>query len=407
LPRALDARGLRLAVVLALAALWIGAAFYLWRGDVPGDLDLPRIDEDEHFTDAELRRADRFELFHRVNFLLSQVALFAVLALYAWRGARFARESAAGRIGTGMLLGMLGLAIVWLVQIPFGVAGHWWDRRHGVSETGYVDWAVGNYFTLGFAFLFISFAILIVMALAALARNYWWALGAPAFVGLAVLFAFVMPYLVPDLHPLRDPDLAADARRLAEAQGVSDIPVRVQAVGDVTSAPNAGAAGLGPSRRVILWDTLLDGRFGRDEIGFVLAHEFAHHSRGHIWELLGWYALFALPGVFLIARATRRRGGVYEPSAIPLALFVLVALQLLALPAQNAISRHLEEEADWVALETTRDPDGARALLRRFTTAGLAEPSPPAWSYFLIDDHPSIAERIAMAEAWEARRMAP
>jgi STE24 endopeptidase len=266
---------------------------------------------------------------------------------------------------------------------------------------------IANYFTLGFAFLFISFAIIIVMALAGIARNYWWALGAPAFVGLAVLFAFVLPYLAPDLHPVRDPQLAADARELAEAQGVGDIEVQVQAISEVTSAPNAGAAGIGPSRRVILWDTLLDGRFGRDEIRFVLAHEFAHHSRDHIWELLGWYALFALPGVYLIARATRRRGGVYEPRAIPLALFVLVALQFLALPVQNAISRHVEAEADWVALETTEDPDGARALLRRFTTAGLAEPSPPSWSYFLMEDHPSIAERIAMVEAWETRRSSP
>jgi len=392
---------------VALVAAWIAAAFYLWQGDVPGDLDLPRVDEDEHFSDAELERADGYELFLRINFVLSQVALLVALALYAWRGARLARESAAGRIGTGMLLGMLGLAIVWLVQIPFGFAAHWWNRRHDVSEIPYLDWAIANYFTLGFAFLFISFAILIVMALAGIARNYWWALGAPAFVGLAVLFAFVLPYLAPDLHPVRDPELAADARELAEAQGVADIEVQVQAISEVTSAPNAGAAGIGPSRRVILWDTLLDGRFGRDEIRFVLAHEFAHHSRGHIWELLGWYALFALPGVYLIARATGRRGGVYEPHAIPLALFVLVALQFLALPVQNAISRHVEAEADWVALETTNDPDGARALLRRFTTAGLAEPSPPAWSYFLMEDHPSIAERIAMVEAWETRQPSP
>ncbi|MGI9111807.1 MAG: hypothetical protein ACR2GT_06390 [Gaiellaceae bacterium] len=46
-----------------------------------------------------------------------------MLALYAWRGAGFARESAAGRIGTGMLLGMIGLALVWLSQVPFRLAG--------------------------------------------------------------------------------------------------------------------------------------------------------------------------------------------------------------------------------------------------------------------------------------------
>jgi STE24 endopeptidase len=380
------------------------AAYFLWQSDVPGDLDLPRVDENDYFSDETLERADDYALFLRVNFLLSQVALVAALGLYAWRGARFARESAAGRIGTGMLLGMLGLAIVWLVQVPFGLAGHWWDRRHDVSEVGYLEWAVATYFGLGFAFLFISFAILIVMALAGVTRRYWWALGAPVFIGLAVLFAFVLPYLIPDLHSVSDPQIAADARQLSEEQGVEDIPVRVQAVSEVTSAPNAGAAGIGPSRRVILWDTLLTGLFGRDEIRFVLAHEFAHHSRDHLWKFLGWYALLAIPGVFIVARVARRRGGVYEARAIPLALFVVVVLQLLALPVLNAITRHAEEEADWVALETTEDPEGARALFRHFTTDGLAEPTPPSWSYLLMDTHPSIAERIAMANAWEARR---
>ena len=388
---------------LALAAVWAVAAFLLWQTEVPGDLNLPAVDEDDYFTEDVLERADDYALFLRINFLLSQVALVAVLALYAWRGARFVRESAAGRIGTGMLLGMLGLAIVWLVQIPFGVAAHWWDRRHDVTEVGYLEWFVTTYFGLGFAFLFISFAILIVMALAGVTRRYWWALGAPAFIGLALLFSFVLPYLIPDLHPIRDPQIAADARELAAAQGVEDIPVRVQAVSEVTSAPNAGAAGIGPSRRVILWDTLLAGPFGRDEIRFVLAHEFAHHSREHLWKFLAWYALLAIPGVFIVARTARRRGGVYEARAIPLALFVVVVLQLLALPVVNAITRNVEAEADWVALETTRDPEGARALFRHFTTDGLAEPTPPSWAYLLMDTHPSIAERIAMANAWEAR----
>jgi STE24 endopeptidase len=84
-------------------------------------------------------------------------------------------------------------------------------------------------------------------------------------------------------------------------------------------------------------------------------------------------------------------------------LFVLVALQLASLPVQNAISRHMEEEADWVALATTRDAASARALFRHFTTEALADPDPPAWSRILLDGHPSVVERVALAEAWHAR----
>jgi STE24 endopeptidase len=135
----------------------------------------------------------------------------------------------------------------------------------------------------------------------------------------------------------------------------------------------------------------------------VLAHELAHHSREHILRSLGWYALFALPGAYLIAVATRRRGGMARPEAVPLSLFVLVVLQLASLPIDNAISRRFEAEADWVALQTTEKPDAARMLFAKFTREALAEPDPPRWSVLLLDSHPTVADRIAMADAWKSR----
>jgi STE24 endopeptidase len=91
-----------------------------------------------------------------------------------------------------------------------------------------------------------------------------------------------------------------------------------------------------------------------------------------------------------------------EPEAVPLSLFVLVALSLLALPAQNAISRHMEAEADWASLEATHDPAGATALFRRFVPTTLSEPSPSSVEYVLLENHPTIMQRIAMAKAWRA-----
>ncbi len=153
------------------------------------------------------------------------------------------------------------------------------------------------------------------------------------------------------------------------------IPIVVEDVHDVTSLPNAEATGLGPSRRVVLWDTLVRD-FTPREVTVVLAHELGHLAHNHIWKAVGWYALFAFPGLYLIARATRRKGGMANPQAVPLSLFVLVALTLAAQPLQNAISRHMEAEADWAALEATHDPAGATALFRGFvpTTLERAEP---------------------------------
>lgn len=398
-------RPLRAALLLGLAAAWAAAAWYLWRTEVPARLELPALDPGRFFGEAVLEEAAGYERFLRIDRVLAEVALLAVLAVYAARGAVFVRESAAGRIGTGMLLGMLGLALVWLSQVPFGLAALWWDRRHGLSEQSYVEWLFEDWWVLGSEFVFVSLALLIVMGLAGPLGDRWWLLGAPVFVGLGILFAFLLPYLLtPALEPLDDPRIAADARRLAAEQGVADIDVRVEPVSDYTDSPNAYAAGLGPSRKVVLWDTLLDGRFGDGEVRVVLAHEFGHHSRDHIWKGAAWFALFAFPGTFVVARVTRRRGGMRAPEAVPLGLLAVVVLQFLAQPLFNELSRRYEAEADWIALESTRDPAAATELFREFTRVSLIQPDPPTWSYLLHDTHPSVMERIAMAEAWRARR---
>ena len=384
----------------ALAAGWGLAAWALWQTEVPDGLDLPEVAATEVLSQAQLDEVRSYETFLRVSFLLSLVVVVVAFALYARYGERFVRESAAGRIGTGMLLGMLGLAFLWLVQVPFGLADLWWERRHDVSELGYGTWLVENWFALGGEFLFICLALLIVMGLAGPLRNWWWIPGGAVFTGLALLFTFITPFLLP-AQVDAPPEVVAETQSLAEEQGEGEIDVRVADV-NAYEGPNAAAAGLGPTRRIVVWDTLLES-FGEDEVRVVLAHEVGHHARDHLWKSVAWYALFAFPGAFVIAWATRRRGGMREPTAVPLALLVLVVLEFVALPAQNAITRNLETEADWVALEATEDPEAARELFGGFSEQGLIDPSPPTWAFVMMETHPTMAQRIAMAEAWRAR----
>ncbi len=379
------------------------AAWLLWETSVPSDLSIPDLSEDAFFTQSELEKANDYELFHRINWLLSTVVLFVVLGIYAVKGVQFMRESAAGRIGTGMLLAMLGFGLVWLVSVPFAVAGNWWDRRHGVSKVDYWELLFGGWLGLGAQFLFLSLSVLIVMGLAGLIGDWWWVPGSLAFVGLATLFVFISPWLATETHAIEDARLAADVRRLAQIQGVEDVEVRVEDVDRYTSAANAYATGLGPSRKVFLWNTLLDGRFRDEEVLAVTAHEFGHQSQNHLWKAIGWYALFAVPGAWAIARITRRRGGMQRPEAVPLALLALVSLTLLAQPVQNVISRHIEAEADWEALETMRDPDAVTGLFQSFGETSLGDPTPPGWAYVLLDTHPPLLDRIEMAQAWKAR----
>jgi STE24 endopeptidase len=391
----------RCGVLAVLAGVWAIAAYLLWQSKVPSSLHLPHLDPHAYFTAAQLHAASSFSRVSDLIFWGTTVAQIAALAVYARWGARWARESAAGPVGTGMLLGMLGFALVWAVELPFGVLDLWWQRRHQLSSVGYGSYLFGGWFALGGQFVFLCLALAIVMGFARKLGERWWVAAAPAFVGLALLFAFVSPYLTPT-HRLQNAGLRAVATRLEVEEHVGHVPIDVERVRDVTSLPNAEAMGIGPSRRVVLWDTLIDGRFTRPEVTIVIAHELGHLARNHIWKAVGWYALFAFPGAFLIARLTRRRGGMGRAEAVPVALLVLVVLGLLALPLENAISRHREAEADWMALRTTHDPAAATALFRRFVPSTLDEPNPSTFEYLVLENHPTIMQRIAMAQAWRA-----
>jgi STE24 endopeptidase len=392
----------RATLVLALAAVWSLGAWLLWSSSVVPPLQLPHLDEHAYFTAAQLRAAASFGRFQEVDWVLSTLAELGALALYAWKGARFARESAAGRLGTGMLLGMIGFALVWAAQLPFGVAELWWERRHHLTHVGYFTDIFGNWLALGGQFVFLCLALAIVMGFARLLREHWWLAGAPAFIGLALLFAFVNPYLL-STDRLQSPQLRASASRLERIEHVRHVPIVVESVHDITSLPNAEATGLGPSRRVVLWDTLVE-RFTPREVTVVIAHELGHLQHNHIWKDVGWYALFAFPGTFLIARLTRRRGGMAEPVAVPLSLLLLVGLGLLAQPLQNTVSRHMEAEADWSALQATHDPVGAVALFRRFVPTTLSEPNASTFDYVMLENHPTIMQRLAMVQAWRLRQ---
>jgi STE24 endopeptidase len=388
----------------AFAVLWALAAQALWKTTVPGDLHLPDLPPRSLFSQELLDRTSSYERFLDVDALLAQLVLVAVFVVYSRRGHLLMRESAAGPIGTGMLLGMLGLGIVWLAQLPFGLAGLWWQRKHDVSHAGYVEWIVGNFLGLGGTFLYVSFALLVAMGLARLLREWWWIPGAGAFVGLLLLLSFVSPFLLPSLHPLRDRELAADARGLARREGLPDVRVSVQRVRRFTSAPNAEATGFGSTKRVVLWDTLLGGRFSRREVRVVIAHELGHLKRDHVLKSVAWFGLFALPTALVIALATRRRGGMARPEAVPVALLVLVLLQLGTQPLENVRSRRTEAEADWIALQSTRDPAAARRLFGHFARLARQDPDPPTWSYVLSSSHPTLMQRLAMIQAWEDRR---
>lgn len=391
--------------VIAVAAAWAWGAHALWASTELPSVDLPQLDPHGYFSDSFLDRSATYERFLAILALASSAVVVAALALYARSGHRLARESAAGRIGTGLLLAMLGFAVVWLTQVPFDLAALWWQRRYDVSHQAYLPHLLDSFLSLGSQFVFVCLGFAVMMGLAGAMRRWWWLAAAPALVALILAFAFVSPYLVPDTSPVDDPRLAAEARALERIENAPEARLRVQDVHRFTDAPNAEALGLGPSRTVVLWDTLLrNDDFSREEVRIVLAHEVGHLAHDDPLKRVGWVAVFLLPALGLIALLTRRRGGLARPEAVPVALLVLVVAQLIAAPLLNTAYRREEAAADWAALDATAEPETDRSLMQNLARKSLSDPDPPGWVYGLFENHPTIMQRIAISQAWEEER---
>ena len=393
------------ATIIAVLVGWLAAGWYLWETRVPDDLVLPNLSQTAFFGEDVLEEIADYERFVRAVVALSLLATLITLVLLVWRLPRLARATGLGPIGSGMIVGMVMLVVLWAVDLPFSIALRWWDVRHDLARGSWIDWLIEPWAILGGSIGFIMLEIAVVMGFARKYPRFWWIPVPPVFLAIAALFIFVAPYLLAfGVDRPEDPQLRREASVLAERVGAEGTPVDVEEVSDLTSQPNAFAAGIGPTERIVLFDTLLDGRFEDDEVEVVVAHEFGHIARQHILKGLGWSVLFAFPIAFIVAEVTRRRGGLGDPAVLPYGALVLVIVNLAVAPFTNQISRRFEAEADWVALEATRDVDGAQGLFEGFGEESLHDPTPLALWHWFFGTHPTLMDRIEMAEAWERRQ---
>lgn len=384
------------ATLLAAVALWVWAASLLWRTSVP-HLDLPQLDPRAIFGPELVGRAERYDRILRLDWVLSAAAQLAALAVVAARASRL--RLGLGRIGSGIVLATLAVTSAWGASLPFHLAAFWWRRHYGIVHEASGPWVAGQLeallTTAGGAFV----AVVLVTALAAPLGRRWWLAAAPLAAAAALAVTFAGAWLESGHAPgaLRD-----EEQGLAVREGVRAPALEVVPAPGRTREANAEAIGLGPSRRIVLWTTILRRPFTGAEVRFVLAHELTHHARHHLWKGLAWFALLSLPVLALVAAAVDLR----RPEAVPLALLLLLAAQLALLPLRNAISRRLETEADWQALRTTRDPAAAQDLFIAFARTSVQPPDPPGWDYVLLEDHPTLLQRVELARAWELTRRA-
>jgi STE24 endopeptidase len=244
-------------------------------------------------------------------------------------------------------------------------------------------------------------------AVVAITRRYprgWWLLAAAGSVGVGSAFAALAPVLLDpvfnDFTPLPEGQTRSDVLGLARAAGVRVREVYSVDASRRTTAANAYVTGLGPTKRVVLFDTLLD-RYNRDEVRVVVAHELAHVRHRDVLRGVA-YAAIAAPATALAVQRVSwalspERGTAGALPALGLAAALLAApLGMIG----NRLSRAVERRADAYSLELSRAPDAFISFERAIALQNVADLEPPFFVRSVLASHPATADRIGAAVAW-------
>lgn len=331
--------------------------------------------------------------------------------------------AAAGRVALGaaawtprpwlqLALTLAILAIGWRVlSLPLAWVGSYWlPRRFGLLHQSPGRWtwdavkggAIGAVLALAAAEL--TYALLRL-------TPWWWLLSALAFFAASVLLTLIAPiWLVPlfyRLTPLADEPLRARLVALAARAGVPVLGVWVGDQSRKSRTANAAVTGLGRTRRIILFDTLLR-ELTVDEIEAVLAHELAHHAHGDIWRGLAVHGVVTLATFWLADRALTAGvtglglAGPADLAGLPLLGLIVLGAGLLAMPLTNGWSRRVERQADDFAVRVLGGAETFVNAMEKLARLNLAERYPHPLEEALLYSHPAFGRRVDRARALAA-----
>ncbi|WP_036517332.1 M48 family metallopeptidase [Nocardioides sp. J54] len=397
-------------VLLGVAAFVLLAATRVPWEPVPGGMP-PPADADSVFTFSEIERGEHYARWART---WSWSSLAVSLAVACWLGfGRRGREWAERVPGwwwVRIVLVVAGLAVVGRVAtLPFSVALRRLALDEGLATGTWAAWSADVAKSVGVSVVLTSLAVVALVGCVRLLPRAWPAVAGVVAAGLVVLGSFVYPLLVEPVfnrfESLADGPLRTEVLALAERQGVEVDDVLVADASRRTTTLNAWVSGFGHTRRVVLYDNLVDGT-PRDEVLSVVAHELAHAEHGDVVTGTALGAAGALVGVGLLGLVLTggvQRRDLRSAGAVPLLLAVVALAGLVTSPVQNGISRALETRADQTALEQTDDPESFVALQRRLALRAHADPTPPTWSHFWFGSHPTVLERVGLARAYPGK----
>jgi STE24 endopeptidase len=222
-------------------------------------------------------------------------------------------------------------------------------------------------------------------------------------VSAGLLFAgpVVLDPLFNRFKPLPAGPARQDVLALARQAGVRVGQVYEVDASRRTTAANAYVTGLGATKRVVLYDTLLEN-FTRDEVRLVVAHELAHVRHRDLQRGLLFLVLVAPVALFAGQRLTERLSSAgATPAVLPAAALSLAVVSGVAGVVSNQLSRRMEAAADSFSLRLTNAPEPFIGFERRITLRNVADPDPPRLLVALMATHPPTVQRIGTAVAFE------
>jgi len=399
-------RSWRLPLALLTAVVVAEAAVLLLR---PRDRDrgpdpVP-VQARAYFSAAELARGRQFRTGQRWILVGQTVVGLAVLVWFVRRPPRRLTQHKRPVLAGAAVAAALSVA-GGVAAVPLGVVARERAKDVGLVTQDWVGYA-GDLVrgqAIGAALAGAGGALLVVGLRRFRAR--WWIPGAVVVVAYGAAMTYAAPVVLDPLFnsftPVREARLREDVLGLARRAGVEVGEVLVMDASRRTTAANAYVAGLGQTKRVVLYDTLIED-FTPEQARLVVAHELGHQRYGDLERGLLWVALvapFGMLAVALVAARLAPRGQAYGPAAVP-AVVLAVALVLPVLSTvSNQLSRDVERRADAFSLRLTDDPATFVAFQRRIAVQNVSDPAPPPLARWLLGTHPTTLERIGQAEAF-------
>jgi STE24 endopeptidase len=311
-------------------------------------------------------------------------------------------------LAEALLGGLIILMMMWLLSLPFAAWRHTVLRDYGLSTQNWGGWAVDQLKSYAVGAVIGAVVLAGFYALTQFAPRWWWVFGAAGAAALVVLLSFVFPVLVEPVFNRFTPLPAGPLRDALVTMAARDgMPVQDVLVADAsrrTTGLNAYVSGFGPTRRIVVYDTLLR-EAPAAEVRSVVAHELGHakHRDPELGTLLGAIgAAAAVVALYLLGQwgGLLGRAGVESidsPKAIGVVLAIVTVAGLVSGPVQSLVSRRIEARADQHALRLTGDPAEFAAMQLRLAEVNIADVHPPLLEYLLFATHPDTVERLAAA----------